>query len=328
MPREHELSRARRLTPPISALAAFEAVARRGSFTSAAQELALTQSAVSRQISGLEKLLGVALFEGSRRRQVTLTPSGAFYAERIRQMLSNLAAATTEAIALGGLGRALRLGIPPTFGSRWLIPRMPDFFAAHPDIVVEFSTRVPGRINPGLENIDALIDFAQGPGGSAEWHRLMELDLRLVATPRIAQQVAAAATGALRGVQLLVHRTERQALTDVFANASLPALGRQPILTFESYAMLFQAANAELGIGLAPGIFIEGELAGGLLVPVSDLVIHSKNVGYMVFAPEKSAYPPLAAFRAWLFDMANADRSGRGANRRRVPASAVLARQS
>ena len=93
-------------------------MARRGSFTEAAQELALTQSAVSRQIGALESLLGVALFEGNRRKQVALTPSGAFYVERVRQMLSNLAAATTEAIALGGRGRALRLGIPPTFGSR------------------------------------------------------------------------------------------------------------------------------------------------------------------------------------------------------------------
>lgn len=309
MPRAHELSRTRRLTPPTSTLAAFEAVARRGSFTEAAQELALTQSAVSRQVGGLERLLGVALFEGNRRRHVTLTPSGAFYAERIRQLLSHLATATTEAIALGGLGRVLRLGIPPTFGSRWLIPRMPEFFAAHPDILVEFSTRIPGRLNPGLENIDALIDFAQSPGDRAEWHRLMELDLELVAAPRVARQAAAAtATGALCNIQVLVHRTERQALTGILADSALSALGRQPILMFESYAMLFQAANAELGIGLAPRMFIEGELANGLLVPMSDLVIRSRNVGYMVFAPEKGAYPPLAAFRSWLFAAATSGR--------------------
>src|SRR5262245_43436623 len=112
MSTEHELTPSRRLLPPISALAAFEAVARRGSFTAAAEELALTQSAVSRQIGSLEALLGVPLFEGNRRKQVTLTPSGTFYAERARQLLSHLAAATTEAIALGGRGRSLRLGIP------------------------------------------------------------------------------------------------------------------------------------------------------------------------------------------------------------------------
>jgi LysR family glycine cleavage system transcriptional activator len=221
-------------------------------------------------------------------------------------MLSSLAAATTEAIALGGRGRALRLGIPPTFGSRWLIPRLPAFFAAHPDIAVEFSTRVPGRPNPGLENLDALIDFAPITGGNAEWHRLMELDLRLVATPPIARQFKRADTGALRNIQLLVHRTERQTLSDVFTTATLRALRGQPVLTFESYAMLFQAASAELGIGLAPTVFIEGELAAGTLVPISDLAIRSKNVGYLVFAREKASYPPLDVFRQWLFATVNA----------------------
>jgi len=301
MPKEHETSFARRLTPPISALAAFEAVARRGSFTEAAQELALTQSAVSRQISALENLLGVALFEGNRRKQVALTPSGAFYVERVRQTLSNLATATTEAIALGGRGRALRLGIPPTFGSRWLIPRMPDFFAAHPDVAVEFSTRIPGRPHAGLENLDALIDFVHAPGAQAEWHRLLEMDLLLVATPAIARRFARAANAPAGNIHLLVHRTERQTLPEIFAGADLGPLAGLPVLTFESYAMLFQAASAELGIGLAPRVFIQSELGSGNLVPVSATPIRSKNVGYIVFASEKASYPPLEAFRDWLF---------------------------
>ena len=305
MSQENELGLARRLTPPISALAAFEAVARRGSFTEAAKELALTQSAVSRQISGLESLLGIALFEGNRRRQVTLTPCGAFYVERVRQMLSSLAAATTEAIALGGRGRALRLGIPPTFGSRWLIPRMPAFFAAHPDIAVEFSTRVPGRPGPGLENLDALVDFLPAPGGQGEWHRLMEVELRLVATPRIARELAKTKSNARSAIQLLVHRTERQHLPELFEPANLLGLRGQPVLVFESYAMLFQAVSTELGIGLAPSVFIEHELSAGTLVPVSDAIIHSRNIGYLVYAGEKASYPPLDAFRKWLFAEAN-----------------------
>lgn len=308
MTNEHELQHARRLTPPVSALAAFEAVARHGSFTLAAKELALTQSAVSRQIGVLESLLGVALFEGNRRKRIVLTPSGVLYAERVREILSNLAAATTEAIALGGRGRALRLGIPPTFGSRWLIPRMPDFFATHPDISVEFSTRVPGRPGPGLENLDALIDFAPVPNSYPESCKLMELDLLLVATPQIKRQLTQPAEAAPQNIQILVNRTERQALSDVLASATLRPLRHLPVLIFESYLMLFQAARAELGIGLAPREFIEGELASGTLVSVSDHVIRSKNIGYLVFPPEKTAYPPLEAFREWLFASANADR--------------------
>ena len=301
MIKRHELRHARRLTPPISALAAFEAVARHGSFTEAAAELSLTQSAVSRQVSALEKLLGIALFEQDRRRHVALTASGVFYAEHVRQMLSNLAAATTETIALGGRGRVLRLGIPPTFGSRWLIPRMPSFFAAHPDIAVEFSTRIPFRPNAGLENLHALIDFASSPGAGAEWQKLIELELRPVATPQLARALKRPASLDLANILLLVHTSERATWSDVFNNPRLGILRSQPMLTFENYTMLFQAAATGLGIALAPMELIEAELSTKSLVPITDLAIRSRNVGYLVYQRDRSGYPPLEAFRAWLF---------------------------
>jgi len=288
-------------------------VARRGSFTAAADELTLTQSAVSRQVSALEALLGVALFEGNRRRQVVLTPSGFFYAGRVRQLLSNLAAATTETIALAGRGRALRLGIPPTFGSRWLIPRIQDFFAAHPDIAVEFTTRIPGRPNPDLDNIDALIDFAPAPGVNAQWHKLMEIELRPVATPELAARVRRSDASELADLHILVHVTERAVLAELFKGSALALLRGRPMLTFESYAMLFQSAHAGLGIGLAPMEFIELELAAGALVPLAAPAIKSRNIGYLVYQAAKGGYPPLQAFRDWLF---NAVKTSRPAKKR------------
>jgi LysR family transcriptional regulator, glycine cleavage system transcriptional activator len=308
MSKQHKPTAARRLLPPIAALSAFEAVARRGSFTAAADELTLTQSAISRQVGALEALLGVALFEGNRRKQVVLTPSGLFYAERVGQLLSTLAAATSETIALGGRGRALRLGIPPTFGSRWLIPRIQGFFKGHPDIAVEFTTRVPGRPNPDLENIDALIDFAPTPGVNAEWHKLMELELRPVATPDLAARVLHAEAGDLTDIHVLVHVTERAALSAMLREPALALLRGQPMLTFESYAMLFQSAHAGLGIGIAPMEFIEHELTAGTLVPLAEQAIISGNVGYLVYQAAKSSYPPLEAFRTWLFKMVNSNR--------------------
>jgi LysR family glycine cleavage system transcriptional activator len=301
MQKRNEVQLARRLTPPISALAAFEAVARRGSFTAAAQELSLTQSAISRQINALESLLGVPLFERNRRKQVVLTPSGSFYVERVRQMLSSLAAATTEAIALSGRGRALRLGIPPTFGSRWLVPRMPGFFAAHPDITVEFTTRIPFRPHAGLENLDALIDFAAAPGTDGSWHKLLEQELRVVAAPSLAKRLERPSSADIAALHLLVHLSERKTLPEVFTAPGLHVFRSHPMLTFESYTMLFQAAAAGLGIALAPMELIETELSTGSLVPISDLSIKSKNVGYLVHEPEKAGYPPLKAFRDWLF---------------------------
>jgi len=297
----HDHGHSRRLLPPLSALAAFEAVARRASFTAAAQELALTQSAVSRQVSGLEALLGVALFEGNRRKRVSLTPSGVFYAERARQILSNLAAATTEAISLGGKGRSLRLGIPPTFGSRWLIPRMHKFLAMHPDIQLEFTTRVPGRPIPLLAELDAVIDFAPAPGSTSEWHQLMTLELAAVTTPELAQRFRQAHEAPPAKTHLLVHATERHAVHRILRDPGMRLLRNQAVLTFESYGMLFQAAQTGLGVGLAPTAFISNELASTILVPINTHPVPSSTIGYLVYASEKASYPPLRAFRSWLF---------------------------
>lgn len=303
MIKQHHLRRARRLTPPISALAAFEAVVRCGGFTAAAEELALTQSAVSRQVSALEKLLGVALLEQHGRRQVVLTASGAFYAEQVRQLLSNLVSATTETIALGGRGRGLRLGIPPTFGSRWLIPRMPSFFNAHPDITVEFSTRLPTRPHAGLEGLHAMIDFGSSPGDNAQWERLIQYELRPVATPQIAHALKRSSKANLANIHLLVHPTERGGWSELFKNPQLGALRSQPILAFEHYTMLFQAAVSGVGIALAPVDLIETELSSKRLVPIGSHSIKSQYVGYLVYHPEKTSYLPFQAFRTWLINL-------------------------
>lgn len=292
----------RRMTPPISALTAFEAVARLGSFTDAADELALTQSAVSRQVSSLEGLLGIALFEGNRRKQITLTPSGAFYADQVRKILASLVNATSEAMALGGQGRALRVGIPPTFGSRWLIERVPQFFAAHPGIAIAFQTHIPHRSKQNLENLDALIDFLPASQAQPDWHQLMELDLVLVGTQDVSKRLVGVSQGSGSGIQLMVHNAERHVLTDLLARPGMHCMRSFPTLTFEGYSMLLQAIDSELGIGLAPRILIEKELSSGRFVAVSDVVIHSKNVGYLVIAPDSKNYPPLEALRKWLVE--------------------------
>ncbi|APZ50573.1 LysR substrate-binding domain-containing protein [Salipiger abyssi] len=299
---QNDHRRARRLTPAISALAAFEAVVRNGSFTVAAEELALTQSAVSRQVSGLEQLLGVALLEKNRRRQVVVTASGAYYAEQIRQVLTHLAAATTEAITLGDRGGVLRLGIPPTFGSLWLIPRMPSFFQAHPNVTVEFSTRLPSRPHSGPGDLHALIDFTTAPGPDAVWEELIQLELRAVATEEIADAIRRSDKGGLANVHALLHTSERSNWLGLFGELQLDILRQQPLLTFENYTMLLQAAVRGLGVALAPNELIENDLSAKRLVHVSDLSAKSRSVGYLVFHQEMSAYPPLVAFREWLHD--------------------------
>src|SRR5690606_29359985 len=130
----------RRKIPSTHALACFEAAARHESYTRAAQELAMTQSAVSRQISGLEAYLGVELFRRTRH-GVVLTASGADFARQTGRLLESLERAALDAAARQGGGGTLMLGVVPTFATRWLLPRLPDLARRHPDITLHLETR-------------------------------------------------------------------------------------------------------------------------------------------------------------------------------------------
>src|SRR5665647_1361499 len=125
----------RRKIPSLQALACFEAAARHESYTRAAQELALTQGAVSRQITALEAFVGVALFRRTRH-GVALTERGAEYAAQVAPRLQGLEQDTLEVMSAQGGGGTLHLAAVPTFATRWLIPRLPALKVQHPDLTV------------------------------------------------------------------------------------------------------------------------------------------------------------------------------------------------
>ena len=130
----------RRKIPSLQALACFEAAARHESYTRAAQELALTQGAVSRQVAALEGFLGLTLFRRTRH-GVALTPEGADYARQIAPRLQALERDTLDAMSRQGAAGTLALAAVPTFATRWLMPRLPALGLAHPDLVVHIETR-------------------------------------------------------------------------------------------------------------------------------------------------------------------------------------------
>ena len=124
----------------MSLLTAFEAAARHLSFTRAGEELALTQSAVSRQILALEEQLGVQLFRRTRH-GVVLTPAGRHYGQQVARWLQGLERDTLDVMAHQGHGGAISLAAVATFATRWLIPRLPLLAARHPEIVVHIETQ-------------------------------------------------------------------------------------------------------------------------------------------------------------------------------------------
>ena len=167
--------------PNVGNLLAFEATARHSSVSRAAEELSLTQSAVSRQIQQLEETLGLSLFSRTRQR-VVLTDVGRMYAAQVRQTLADLSDATRQAIALSGTSGVLNLAVLPTFGTRWLIPRIPEFLSRHPDVTVNFGVRlVPFDFS--AEPFDAAIHFGQPHWPGAVCELLMREECVPVCSP-------------------------------------------------------------------------------------------------------------------------------------------------
>lgn len=295
----------RRSLPPMSLLCAFEASARLQSFTAAAQELHLTQSAVSRQIRALEELLGMPLF--TRERQtVRLNPQGQAYAPEVREALQRLSAATLGCQA-NPEGGVLRLAILPTFGTRWLAPRLPDFLARHGHVTLHLSTQL-APFDFQLTAADAAIHFgpAQWPG--AELQYLMPETVVAVCHRALRERLGLGGAQDLLTAPLL-HLASRPGawahwLKTHGVDQALPVQAMQ----FDQFATMAQAAQAGLGVALLPRFLFQQELAYKDLVPalggMADAA--SADAYYLAWPIGRSEYPPLKVFKQWLAQQATA----------------------
>ena len=284
--------------PSLSALAAFEAAARHGSFTRAAEELNLTQGAVSRQVAHLEKVLGVSLFERVKKR-VSLTAAGAAYANEIRDGLSRLAAATVSAMAFRGAAGVLHLAILPTFGTRWLIPRLPRFTEAHPGITINFTTRlVP--FDFAREQVDAAVHFGAENWPGARLHRLMGEEVVPVAAPSLLARIGITEAADMLRAPLLQQSTRPRAWANWLEQQGLAPERALMGPRFEQFAMIAQAAVAGLGLAIVPRFLVEEELRSGSLVIPIDRPVTGKDGYYLVYPEEKANLPTVIAFRDWL----------------------------
>ncbi len=156
------MERRRRPLPKLIGLQAFEAIARLGSVSRAADELCLTQGAVSRQLQALETLLTVQLFRRSKKR-LLLTQAGAGYLHDVKVGLGLLGEATDALLSTQGRGGTLRLATLPTFGAKWLVPRLRRFCEEHPHITLDLITRL-APFDFAIEPLDGAIHF-----GGRDW---------------------------------------------------------------------------------------------------------------------------------------------------------------
>lgn len=299
----------RRKLPSTTALEAFEAAARHQSFTKAAEELSVTQSAVCRQIAGLEAFLDVRLFARTRR-GVMLTEAGTDYSRRIGARLDEVERDTLDLMARGGTGGTLELAVVPTFGTRWLVPRLPRFQAAHPHVAIHLSARTRPFLFADTP-FDAAIHAGETAG--AAWpgtarRLLMREELVAVASPAVARAagVRPGRAAAHRAAPDWSRLTLLQQSTRPYAwRQFLEALGvslPQPLAgpRMELFSMLIEAAVAGMGAALCPPFLVQDELAAGRLVVVSPRAVSSDRHYALVYPETKAERPALRAFADWL----------------------------
>lgn len=294
--------------PPMSTLIAFEAAARHGGFSRAGEEIGLTQSAVSRQIAQLEDLLQRPLFDRIGRR-VRLNAAGRAYADDLLPALDAIRRATARATT-SPTGGALRIATLPSFGMRWLAPRLPQLTARHPDLVIDFAARSqPFDFN--TEPFDAAIHF----GLPDDWPgTVMDLLFREEAVPVCAPDWLAAhplrTPADLLDVPLLSQSSRRDAwprwlaAEGVLPSASLSGSEGISGPTFEHFLMLAQASAAGAGVALIPSFLIRPELEAGTLVIPFARPLSTEQAYYFACPPAALLRPAVAQFRAWLLEQA------------------------
>ncbi|GMG84320.1 LysR family transcriptional regulator [Paralimibaculum aggregatum] len=286
----------RRLLPSTSALAAFEAVVRLGGFTAAARELSLTQGAVSRQVAGLEALLGTRLLERSSR-GVAATELGRAYAAEIAAALETIRNASLAAMTDRHY-QTLNLAIPPTFGTRWLMPRLPRFVERHPEVTLNFITRI-GRVEFEQERIDAAIHVGRPDWPGAEFLELMRETVVPVASPGFLAEHRIGAAEDLLPLLRLHLASRPEAWAEWFASLGIAAgPGAGP--RFEQFAMVAQACGAGLGVALLPEFLIRSELASGQLAVALDHRAESASAYWLATPAAPRLRPQVVAFRNWL----------------------------
>ncbi|MES2549903.1 MAG: LysR substrate-binding domain-containing protein [Pseudomonadota bacterium] len=285
----------RRFLPSISSLLALEAVDRLGSATAAAEELALTHSAVSRQLKTLQDQIGVTLMRREGK-GLALTPTGVDYAASVRDYLQDLARASLK-IRAAGEQSSLNIAVLPAFGTHWLLPRLRQFTADNPDIIINFGTRL-SAFDFTREPFDAAIHF-----GGADWPGVSSLELaRERVIPACAPDLVPedpVTPQDLLALPLLHLESRPGAWEDWFARQGCPA-GHLRGMLFDQFAQMAEAAALGFGVALLPAFLAEAEFKSGRLRPAIDRYTEVDGAYHMVWPQLRPPSRSLAKLLKWL----------------------------
>ena len=298
----------RRKIPALQTLLCFDAAARLGSLTRAAQALSLTQSAVSRQIAALESTLGLRLFERARH-GVALTASGADYAARIARQLDALEQDTLDVMTGGAPDGDVHLACVPSFATQWLIPRLPDLAKLHPHLSVHIETRTRPFLFADTR-FDAAL-YAGTPEQVQRWAGtrhdvLLPESVVAVCSPAVLGRRKSLKPSAMADMPLLQPSTRTDAWHHWFAAQGIAAPKALSGPRYELFSMASAAAAHGLGLALIPQLLIEPELARGALVLAHPAPLPESRNYYLV-RPDASASRGVASnqFADWLLNRAH-----------------------
>ncbi|MBR0967131.1 transcriptional regulator GcvA [Bradyrhizobium diazoefficiens] len=286
--------------PSLNGLRAFEAAARHLSFTLAASELNVTQTAISHQIRRLEEELGLRLFI-RQNRALALTPEARDYLPGVRAAFNDLRLATDRLLRKDD-DKVLTVSTLASLAAKWLLPRLTDFQEQHPGIDVRITTST-SLVDFQRDNVDAAIRYGRGqwPGLRADW--LMADELFPVCSPSLLRgDKPLRRPEDLRFYPLLHTSNSNSDDWRLWLTAAgLPVdIARQPGITFDMIFMTIQAAIDGIGVAMGRTSYVQDDIAKGRLVVPFKIALPA-DAGFYLVAPEgRREAPKLAAFRAWM----------------------------
>jgi LysR family glycine cleavage system transcriptional activator len=292
--------------PPTAALRAFSCAARTRSFKDASAELHLSPSALSRQIQGLEDHLGVRLF---RRLNpgLELTDEGHRYLAAVDAVLERLFAAQE---ALAPVLRPLRISSLESFSASWLVPNLPDFERAHPDVRLEIEATLR-YADFARDAVDVAIRFGRGPWQGLHSEPLLELDSFPVCSPALAKgddPPLREPADLARHTQIHVEQTPG-AWPAWLRAVGLDGLQPKRTVTYDHVAIALAAAESSQGVAISAPILCASRLREGRLVRPFEQSVRSAETYHFVCRPEDLRDPRIAALRDWLVTRLAADAS-------------------
>lgn len=303
-----------RRLPSLNGLKAFEAAARHESFTRAAEELCVTQGAVSHQVKALEAQLGLKLFNRERQR-LAITEAGRNYLEVVRDALDRIAAGTERLLQRQSAG-VLTVSTSPNFAAKWLVHRLARFAEAHPGVDLRITASLH-HIDFAREDIDIAVRHGDGYWPGLHLTRLCAEELLIVCSPKLLSGKNALRKPADLGRHTLLHTNDRNDWASWLEAAGVNGVDvhRGPI--FSQASMAIDAAVDGQGVALARSALAGWDLIGGRLLRPFELAL-PVPYAYWIVCPKATAnQAKIVTFRDWMLsEVADDARRGGGVDGR------------